>query len=72
MIQRTVTSPAAPAPPARHLQDTLDMGGGIWDMANLPLNSQVVCTGLTSTLSSDVLTAFHFAWLRGLSEFSQS
>lgn len=41
-------------------------------MANLPFNSQVVCTGLTSTLGSDVPTTFHFAPLRGLSEFSQS
>lgn len=41
-------------------------------MPNLPFNSQVVCTGLTSTQSSDVLTTFHFARLRGLSEFSQS
>lgn len=72
MIQRVVTSLAAPAAPAQHLRDTLERGGGIWDMANLPFNSQVVCTGLTSTLSSDVLTAFHFARLRGLSEFSQS
>lgn len=49
MIQRVVTSLAAPAPPAQHLRDTLDMGGGqgeVWDMANSPFNSQVVCTGL--------------------------
>lgn len=70
MIQRVVTSPAAPAPPAQHLRDTLDMGdeggeGGVWDMANSPFNSQVVCTGLRSTLSSDVPTTFLFCTAEG-------